>query len=237
MKISLITFLPLALFITKGLSLECEECFGLGGCFGNMVACDFGKDTCSVTNLVLPTGLSLTIKTCVSSEVCDKGIQVINLGQLGKAVGHLRCCKGDDCGVTVRPELPKKAPANGKQCPACFALGKTCFEEVTNCTGDELYCAEGLLDISLLEVSLKGCANRALCDSLVGYEAMAPVNSGHHAMQCTPGSSIYQQEVSTVGQWNDLTQGNSGGVNNSIPRWFGLIITILSGILLGKLLG
>ncbi|XP_058052168.1 phospholipase A2 inhibitor NAI-like isoform X2 [Ahaetulla prasina] len=187
------TVFLLALFIVKGLSLECEECLGIGDCSGNMVTCDLGKDRCSVTEMVLPM------------------------------------------------DLPEKAPANGKQCPACFALGKTCHEEVTDCTGDELYCAEGLLDSKMsmfsVEVSLKGCANKALCDSLVGYEAMAPENSEHHAMECTPDSSIQQQEFSTVGPWNNLTiiQGFSGGVN-PIPRWFGLSLTILSGVLLRKFL-
>ncbi|XP_058052166.1 phospholipase A2 inhibitor NAI-like isoform X1 [Ahaetulla prasina] len=235
------TVFLLALFIVKGLSLECEECLGIGDCSGNMVTCDLGKDRCSVTEMVLPMGISLTIKTCVSSDVCDKGVQVINLGQQGRAVAHLKCCDGDECGDVVPPNLPEKAPANGKQCPACFALGKTCHEEVTDCTGDELYCAEGLLDSKMsmfsVEVSLKGCANKALCDSLVGYEAMAPENSEHHAMECTPDSSIQQQEFSTVGPWNNLTiiQGFSGGVN-PIPRWFGLSLTILSGVLLRKFL-
>uniref|UniRef100_A0A2H6NBN6 Phospholipase A2 inhibitor N-terminal domain-containing protein n=1 Tax=Micrurus carvalhoi TaxID=3147026 RepID=A0A2H6NBN6_9SAUR len=192
-----------------------------------MVTCDIGKDRCSVTNMGLPMGLTLNIKTCVSSDVCDKGVQVINMGQLGKAVAQLKCCEGVECKHVVPPELPKKAPVNGKQCPACFAMGSTCHEEVANCIGDELYCAEGVLssesDIIPLEVILKGCANEALCDSLAGYEAMAPENSGDHTMQCTPNSSVYQQEFSAVGI-------------NTIPRWFGLFITILSGILLRELL-
>ncbi|XP_026547028.1 phospholipase A2 inhibitor 25 kDa subunit-like isoform X2 [Notechis scutatus] len=226
MKTSPTLFL-LTLFIIEGLSLECEKCLGLGDCSGNMVTCDIGKDRCSVTDMVLPIGLSVNIKTCVSSDVCDKGVQVINMGQKGKAVAHLKCCEGDECRNAVPPELPKKAPVNGKQCPACFALGRTCHEEVTDCTGDELYCAEGLLDSGMdilpLEVILKGCANKALCDSLVGYEAIAPENSGDHTMRCTPNSSTYQQEFTTIGI-------------NTIPRWFGFFITILSGILLRKLL-
>uniref|UniRef100_A0A670YR68 UPAR/Ly6 domain-containing protein n=1 Tax=Pseudonaja textilis TaxID=8673 RepID=A0A670YR68_PSETE len=52
-------------------------------------------------------------------------------------------------------ELPKKAQVNGKQCPACFALGRTCHEEVTDCTGDELYCAEGILHSGMGNYLLK----------------------------------------------------------------------------------
>ncbi|XP_070806179.1 phospholipase A2 inhibitor NAI-like [Pituophis catenifer annectens] len=235
------TIFLLALFIIKGLSLECEECLGIGGCSGDIVPCDFGKDRCSITDMALPIGLHLTIKTCVTSDICDKGVQVINLGQQGIAVAHLKCCDGHECENVVPPKLPKEAPANGKQCPACFALGKTCLEEVTDCTGDELYCAEGYLNPNMgmlpVEVSLKGCANKALCDSLVGYEAMAPEDSGHHAIQCTPNSSIHHQEFTTVSQWNDLSRYHeySGGVN-TVPRWFGLFLTILSGVLLRKLL-
>ncbi|ETE63061.1 hypothetical protein L345_11182, partial [Ophiophagus hannah] len=186
---------PIFVVDAAGLSLECEECLGLRDCSGNMVTCDIGKDRCSVTGMVLPMGLSLNIKTCVSSDVCDKGVQVINMGQQGKAVAHLKCCEGDECRNVASP------------------------------------------DILPLEISLKGCANKALCDSLVGYEAMAPENNGDHAMRCTPNSSIYLQEFTTVGQWNDLIKIEefSGGVN-TIPRWFGLFITILSGILLRKLL-
>ncbi|KAG8143432.1 putative Phospholipase A2 inhibitor subunit gamma B protein [Naja naja] len=151
--------------------------------------------TLFLLTLFIIEGLSMKIKTCVSSDVCDKGVQVINMGQQGKVVAHLKCCEGDECRNVVHP------------------------------------------DMLTLKVRLKGCANKALCDSLVGYEAMAPENSGDHAMRCTPNSSIYLQEFTTVGQWNDviITEEFSGGTN-TIPRWFGLFITILSGILLRKLL-
>ncbi|XP_070620901.1 phospholipase A2 inhibitor NAI-like [Erythrolamprus reginae] len=232
-----LTVCLLALFIVKGLSLECEECVGLGGCSGNMVTCDFGEDRCSVTHMDLPLGArgpSLTIKACVSSDVCDKGVQVINLGQSKNAVAHLKCCEGEECNNGVRPELPKKAPANGNQCPACLELGETCREEVTNCTGDELYCAEGHLDSQMgIVVRMKGCANKALCGSLAAYEAMAPENSRHHAFQCT---TKFPQEFSTDSLRRNVTGPGSSGRVNTIPRWFGLFLTILSGVLLRKLL-
>ncbi|XP_015678011.1 phospholipase A2 inhibitor subunit gamma B [Protobothrops mucrosquamatus] len=227
METSLPVFL-LALFIIGGLSLECEECIGIEHCFGNKLPCGLGKDKCSVTNMALPIGLSVTIKSCVSSDVCDKGVQVINLGQRKHVVAHLRCCEGDGCSDVPPsiPELPETAAANGKRCPACFAIHGTCDEKEIDCSGDELYCAGGLIVSSDLEVGLKGCANKALCDSLVAYEAMAPENSGHHAIQCTSNSSIHQEEFS------NLTRIQmSSGVVNTNPSWFGLFITIFSGLI------
>ncbi|KAM3830295.1 phospholipase A2 inhibitor gamma subunit B-like [Vipera latastei] len=218
----------LALCIIRGLSLECEECIGLTDCSGNKSPCGSGKDRCSVTNMALPIGISVTIKSCVSSNVCDKGLQVINVGRGEHVAAHLRCCEGGGCRDVVPAGLPKKAAANGKQCPACFAMGETCQEEVLDCSGDELYCAEGRLDAKSvmpnMEVSLKGCANKAFCDSLVGFEAMAPEKSGRHTIRCISNSSVYQ-EFSTVGQETE------SGVVNTNPRWFGLFITILSGLI------
>ncbi|XP_063168395.1 uncharacterized protein LOC134503523 [Candoia aspera] len=241
METSLTIFL-LTIFIVKGLSLECEECTGIGDCSGNMRACALGKDRCSITYLHIPLGVSQIIKTCVPSIVCDKGIQVINLGQTGTVVAQLTCCEGDECRKIVPPALPEKTAPNGKQCPACFSLQKGCYEEVAYCNGDELYCAEGFLESRIerfpLEFSLKGCANKAVCDYLFGYETMITEDSTNHSIQCTPASSeIYQQESSTVSQWDSLTliQITSRAVS-IIPRWLGLFIPTLSGILLGKLL-
>ncbi|XP_039220292.1 phospholipase A2 inhibitor subunit gamma B-like isoform X1 [Crotalus tigris] len=227
METSLPVFL-LALLVIRGLSLECEECIGIDDCSGDKLPCGLGKDKCSVTNMALPIGLSVTIKSCVSSDVCDKGVQVINLGQRKHLIAHLRCCEGDGC-RDIPPsisELPKKATENGKQCPACLAIQGTCDEKVIDCSEDELYCAGGLIVTSTLEFSLKGCANKAFCDSLVAYEAMAPENNGHHAIQCTSNSSIHQEEFS-----NFTRIGKSSGVVNTNPRWFGLFITIFSGLI------
>ncbi|XP_039220293.1 phospholipase A2 inhibitor subunit gamma B-like isoform X2 [Crotalus tigris] len=185
METSLPVFL-LALLVIRGLSLECEECIGIDDCSGDKLPCGLGKDKCSVTNMALPIGLSVTIKSCVSSDVCDKGVQVINLGQRKHLIAHLRCCEGDGC----------------RDIPPSISVTST------------------------LEFSLKGCANKAFCDSLVAYEAMAPENNGHHAIQCTSNSSIHQEEFS-----NFTRIGKSSGVVNTNPRWFGLFITIFSGLI------
>ncbi|XP_007445457.2 phospholipase A2 inhibitor and Ly6/PLAUR domain-containing protein-like [Python bivittatus] len=111
-----------------------------------MLMCAPGKDRCSVTYLRTPFGISQIIKSCVPSIVCDKGIQVINLGRTGTVVVQLTCCERDECRRVVPPALPEKTVPNGKQCPACFSLQKKCNEDVAYCNGDELYCAAGFLD-------------------------------------------------------------------------------------------
>ncbi|CAI5781107.1 A2 inhibitor and Ly6 PLAUR domain-containing B-like [Podarcis lilfordi] len=156
-----------------GVALECEECSIFGNnCTGRKKPCSQYQDTCSVSvtslNLTLEGQTAFT-KSCFSSELCNKGPLIINMGSSGTSVTESRCCGGDACN-TARPLKPRRnTTLNGKECSVCLPDGTEC--KPIKCAGDETKCLEisGTTNESNYKshIRTRGCWRDVVCVNLV----------------------------------------------------------------------
>ncbi|KAH0631427.1 hypothetical protein JD844_005750 [Phrynosoma platyrhinos] len=152
-------FLRLLLFfvlLTTGASLHCEICLrsrnSTGSSNGSSITCKGpsqicapNKDTCMITvaehNL---EGITEHIieKSCAYSKICSVDKIHLFVGKGKTYRSSIICCKGHDCPKGPIPILPENTVPNGKVCPACFALAKTCKSETVKCTGNDTHCID-----------------------------------------------------------------------------------------------
>ncbi|XP_042295261.1 phospholipase A2 inhibitor and Ly6/PLAUR domain-containing protein-like isoform X2 [Sceloporus undulatus] len=170
--------------VAVGLALQCEIC-GIGGtCNGVMRTCSSKHDKCSITLLRKSTGKNVQgfMKNCINSTLCNVGLSVINMGTAGLILSNHICCEENECKKTT-PTMPwRNVTHNGKVCPACFSLEKSCNENHVYCVGDEIYCLEGTVaGISQtgggtlgLNVILKGCATESACKEFHADSILLP---------------------------------------------------------------
>ncbi|KAH0631438.1 hypothetical protein JD844_005764, partial [Phrynosoma platyrhinos] len=188
------------------LALQCEIC-GIGGtCSGAMRTCSSKHDKCSITLLKKSTGTENVqgiMKNCINSTFCNGGFGIINMGTAGLILSNRICCVGNEC-KKITPTLPwLNTTYNGKVCPACFAMEKSCKENHVYCAGDEIYCLKGTVaGISQtgggtldLDVILKGCATESACGELQADSVLLPWATKESQYSCVVApeeSSILQ---------------------------------------------
>ncbi|XP_042295258.1 phospholipase A2 inhibitor gamma subunit B-like isoform X2 [Sceloporus undulatus] len=206
----------LATCIALGVSLECEECFGMGlgiNCHGNIITCSANKDTCAIISAE-NMGQSGIMKMCMSSENCGHGLTSLNMGSAGVVRTNIICCIGNECKRDPAPLPPRNTTLNGKKCPACYAVGSECKDEITECVGDENFCyaMSGTTSIGKVNttVSLKGCANEASCYEIKNSDASLAGIGVISEVRCTGGATASTSEI------------------------FGLLYPLLAGVLFMK---
>ncbi|XP_060114000.1 phospholipase A2 inhibitor NAI-like [Heteronotia binoei] len=168
------SFLPtclLATFIATGESLSCEHCFSVGPtCKGPFGECSSDTDTCGIIQL-RSSGVfeeEAIGKACLHSKLCNNPIRYLDFGIMQQILVKTTCCVGEECEV-IPPLPPINAIPNGNKCPACYSMRKRdCKGVVVECTGDNTYCTELMVDKSFghLNISfvLKGCTNYDVCN-------------------------------------------------------------------------
>ncbi|KAM6428666.1 phospholipase A2 inhibitor PIP-like [Liasis olivaceus] len=165
----------LAASITLGLSRECTFCQSSGrNCQGTKQICSASQDKCGIILLERSFGPTrqATVKSCIHSEECNKGLAVLDMGKNQNILGQVSCCEGDQCTNPARLPPRKTVTTNTKRCPACYTEPKEqsgCEEKMIDCIGqDEIYCAELFLQTKEggknMTITMKGCANEAFCE-------------------------------------------------------------------------
>ncbi|XP_062996725.1 phospholipase A2 inhibitor and Ly6/PLAUR domain-containing protein-like [Elgaria multicarinata webbii] len=166
-----------AIFIARGVSLQCQTCSTAGkACDGRMETCASANDTCGIIQAELPKPTNHKIvKKCIPSNDCDKGIAIIDMGKNRIEMRKVSCCSGEDCQkkpLSWTMPTRKTTPSSAKKCPACHPEGNACKEETIECTGDgEDYCAQVYQHVTdaggkTTTTIMKGCANEAFCNSM-----------------------------------------------------------------------
>nr|XP_020668464.1 phospholipase A2 inhibitor and Ly6/PLAUR domain-containing protein-like [Pogona vitticeps] len=183
----------LATFISLGVSLECEECVGMGhNCNGPKITCPPEKDSCAIIASEM-LGQRTLVKTCLPSKACNLGLSSINMGKIGIQKNFISCCVGDGCKRSTDTMPDRNTTLNGRKCPACYAFKETCEETMTNCAGDELFCLEvsgtSSLGAIATPVVMKGCANSAACYELKDAKSTLGSLSMVYKAGCTDGAS------------------------------------------------
>ncbi|XP_044291223.1 phospholipase A2 inhibitor gamma subunit B-like [Varanus komodoensis] len=167
----------LALFIARGVSLECPTCNTTGkACQGLMKACDPEYDKCGIiqTVKIIASNQSNHIeKKCIRSSLCNKGISVLDMGKGGTIISNISCCVGADCqkNPSSWPTRNTSSASEKKTCPACFSQGTECKEETIDCAkAGEVYCAEVFQQTTeedgKIKTTMKGCANKDFCETM-----------------------------------------------------------------------
>ncbi|KAJ7304095.1 hypothetical protein JRQ81_011619 [Phrynocephalus forsythii] len=191
MQVLLITCF-LATHLSLGVSLECEECVGVGNnCNGHKKTCPLDRGSCAVIAMEVQ-GHKGIAKTCVPPSSCNVGFGVLNIGQVGVQKNLVSCCEGDECRRSAVTLPERNTTLNGRKCPGCYAFQKTCDEITVECAGNELFCFDmsgtSTVGSVVTSVVMKGCANEAACYNLENAESsIGPVNVIHTA-RCTDGA-------------------------------------------------
>ncbi|XP_061453729.1 urokinase plasminogen activator surface receptor-like [Rhineura floridana] len=190
-------FLFFAVFLSRGTSLECEICTGIGSsCTGMMKSCDAGQDTCAVTFTEVSLAGTTTqsvVKNCEFSSVCNLPPTYMNVGQGQYVKSHIACCMGDDCKTAFPQFPPAMDKPNGKRCPACYSFFfGGCEAEMVDCVGIEDYCLDMVEKVTYgkftINIIMKGCVSKPVCAAKVGEVTVAGAHSDITKAECTPAS-------------------------------------------------
>ncbi|XP_066526948.1 urokinase plasminogen activator surface receptor-like [Hoplias malabaricus] len=142
------------------LSLKCYHCIPdpSGTCTNTQTACP--SQCGSVTIVVNATGQQkeTSNKGCAPAAECVSGS--LNLGIM-KTTVNTQCCSTDLCNSQNVSALPFKSP-NGKQCYYC--ADKDCSGTV-DCLGDEDQCFSFTANAAGVQVKIKGCVTRSICNA------------------------------------------------------------------------
>uniref|UniRef100_A0A8D0BDA0 Phospholipase A2 inhibitor and Ly6/PLAUR domain-containing protein-like n=1 Tax=Salvator merianae TaxID=96440 RepID=A0A8D0BDA0_SALMN len=212
---TLLTTYFLAAFAAVGISLDCEECVGLGSiCQGPKKTCSANEDTCAiiVSESLGSMNTTKSMKRCLESTACIRDPISFNLGPGLIATTQIFCCVEEEC-ESPPAWRPRNFTLNGKKCPSCLSTQAKCKEEIVPCAGNENYCfqisgSSTVVGI-LAEIHMKGCANKAACDS---KEVITDV--------AIPGINVKQKAVCT------------GGSANIFPGLLAVNLVVLTGLLL-----
>ncbi|XP_061453732.1 uncharacterized protein LOC133370869 [Rhineura floridana] len=133
----------LSIFISVGVTLECQICETTGrNCHGPKQTCPPDYDRCGIILLDRSFGINkqTTVKKCAQHRDCDKGLAVFNMGKGRTVLGNLSCCVGECKSTSPLPS--RKTTLSGYKCPASYSLQNVNREETVECAVGELYCAE-----------------------------------------------------------------------------------------------
>ncbi|XP_042295269.1 phospholipase A2 inhibitor gamma subunit B-like [Sceloporus undulatus] len=208
-------FLLFFVLLKSGASLQCEVCVSSQNsteaqmspnitCQGTPVTCPPNKDMCMITvaehNLGGKTERFIE-KSCAYSKVCSVNDVHLFLGKGRSYRSSIVCCKGI-CPKQPIAKLPVNARPNEKECPACFALAKTCKAETVKCTGNDTHCIDVTsmrklsVDGNFEDLVIKGCTTKSLCASL--KQEKIPLLLGEvEKVECNPEISRGSQPTTS----------------------------------------
>ncbi|XP_066528936.1 phospholipase A2 inhibitor gamma subunit B-like [Hoplias malabaricus] len=170
MKLQITLLLVCGLY-PSALSLNCYQYIPgpSGTCTTTQTVCP--SQCVSATVIVNATGQKKEISTkdCASAAECVSGS--LNLGIM-KTTINTQCCSTDLCNSQNPPALPTKSP-NGKQCYYC--TDKNC-SEIVDCLGDEDQCISATVSADGVQMGMKGCATRSICNAPTGSMQTAGIS-------------------------------------------------------------
>ncbi|XP_066528935.1 phospholipase A2 inhibitor gamma subunit B-like [Hoplias malabaricus] len=162
------------------LSLNCYQCIPdpSGTCTDRQTACPSQCVSATVAVNVAGQQNEISTKGCASAAECVSGS--LNLG-IVKTTINTQCCSTDLCNSQKPPALPSKPP-NGKQCYYC--IDKDCSGTV-DCLGDEDQCISATVNAAGVQVKMKGCATRSICNAPTGSMQTAGISGD---LSCCSGN-------------------------------------------------
>ncbi|XP_015268598.1 PREDICTED: phospholipase A2 inhibitor and Ly6/PLAUR domain-containing protein-like, partial [Gekko japonicus] len=168
---NLLTLSLVAILVATAHSLVCK-CTAGPGCslLGTCSAPDSGVclTMAQKNNLGLPWS-SRVYRACEqNAQVCDENVMTLTVGKGLYWTSRTECCTTDNCNAASISVPPVSLTPNGRECPACFAVGSDCAgPETQKCTGDQDHCItiSGTMDEGAVSVPFiaKGCSTATTC--------------------------------------------------------------------------
>ncbi|KAM5132648.1 uncharacterized protein ACMZJ9_019421 [Mantella aurantiaca] len=130
--------------VTTGLGLMCMQCSNNLNtrCTGELKNCSQDQVCVSTLMQTIYIGSQTTHtfeRDCGAESQCNASSSISSLISISSRSG---CCRTDNCTVDIPSFSNVTKPVNSVQCPVCLTHDRSCFtSKLTNCTGDEKYCA------------------------------------------------------------------------------------------------
>ncbi|XP_072282724.1 uncharacterized protein [Pyxicephalus adspersus] len=152
--------------VSTGLSLLCIHCSNnvSASCTGVPKNCSQDQFCISTLQQTTYSGGLKTLKFergCGTLDQCNVSGSISSVVSIHSLSA---CCSTNSCTPGILESLNVTKRKNSVQCPICLTHENDCFaSKLTNCTGDEIYCASFEIKNSGAKTYIKGCASASFC--------------------------------------------------------------------------